>query len=220
MDCDVKDLLATGKPVLVDEEFVIEKHQKFKVGHSTYKPAIVDKSHTVVVGDDTRLNKKAVLPKLRVSNKPNETTLRPIVLAPVKPVYTVAHNDKDSHQIAKVGRVQLADKANDKEIVLASYRVVIPIFIPKVMVPINQRNIKYKNEGSQTKDQKIKYVETKSTKMVPIQRNVTYIEEIYKPELIPQKVITDYVVRDPNNKNQEKVVKTVVKDITEAPFKL
>lgn len=259
-------ITVTGKPVLVDEEITIEKHQKFKLGGSDVllndstvaqgqRLDVVTRPGKPRSGEWERLTESALnfskaiaKPKFNhyehdhhrsyplSSPVLNGNTMQPVVLDPVRPEYKVAPiksvqdphtgviNNRLTPDSAEVGDLQQVDKLGEKEVVLASYRVVIPIFIPKVLVPVNYKSPNgYSSSSSndrKRKDDKIHLVETKSTKLVPLETNVTYINEVYKPELVHQRVITDYVVNDPKltNGKPEKIVKTVVRDITEPPI--
>lgn len=99
-----------------------------------------------------------------------------------------------------------------KSKVLASYNLMIPIWIPPIKAPkvkINDRLLQ--------KD--IKYTQETKTEMVPMQKEIPSVVTVLKAERVPQKIVTDFVKTDnlliPSKVDDrlgphDKLVKTVV----------
>lgn len=102
------------------------------------------------------------------------------------------------------------DKINPRGKVLATYKILIPIFIPAVV----KTTLKPKHED-------MKFVKEIVTEMVPVKSIVPHVKEVIKAERVPQKVITDYVETNGNSvppsvddklRPDERVITSVVKN--------
>lgn len=90
--------------------------------------------------------------------------------------------------------IEKSDKTNKRKI-LASYNIVVPVFIPGLKPLTSKAPVARK------------FVTETKTKLVPVRKNVPQINTYFKAERIPQQVITDYVKADgtevPSNVDDE-----------------
>lgn len=93
--------------------------------------------------------------------------------------------------------------------VLASYRILVPIWIPA---------IKPEAKVEEAPRPKVRMVKEQKTEWIPVQKNKSRVKTIIKAEPVPQQVITDYVKVDRNTvptgddkiMDNEQVIKSVV----------
>jgi len=100
---------------------------------------------------------------------------------------------------------------NPNSKVLASYKIMVPIFIPA---------LKTTNKIRELPGKEVQFVKETHTEMVPMKKKVaSNIKTVIKAERVPQRIITDYVRADGNSvpssvddklKPNEQVLKSVV----------
>lgn len=99
---------------------------------------------------------------------------------------------------------------NPKSKILATYKILVPIYIPAVKLP---------KRIPAVIPPPVKYVKEVHTEMVPVKKSVSRVKNVIKAEKVPQQIITDYVKADGTSvpfsvddklKPNEKVLKSVV----------
>lgn len=107
-------------------------------------------------------------------------------------------------------RITPKDEVNPKSKILATYQVLVPVFIPALNVPAKIPT---------ARRAPVKYVQEVHTEMVPVKKSVSRVKNVIKMERVPQKIITNYVKAnettvpfsvDAKLKPNEKVLKSVV----------
>jgi hypothetical protein len=102
-------------------------------------------------------------------------------------------------------------KGGESEQVLASYKVLVPIFVPAI-----------KRKLITTLKPPVRFVKEQITEMVPVKNIVPHVKEVIKAEKVPQQLITDYVATndnllpsnvDPSLRSGETLLTSVVKNI-------
>lgn len=104
------------------------------------------------------------------------------------PTFTVSKVYEPSiTDVNLVGKQGFGSSRSDGDEILASYNLMIPIFVPGI-------NPKRRAARQRTKRPEVKFVTETKTDMMPVKRTgVGRVKEVIKAEKVPQELVTDYV---------------------------
>lgn len=161
------------------------------------KKKLAEKSNLINVEDSSGKNISDTLfrlPKFETSH------LAKLITGTNKP--TLVHDGVVMPELSK----------NSSSKVLATYRILVPIYIPAIKDKVLPKILK-------ASEPELKYVKEVNTTKIPLTKESIHVQEVYRAERVPQEVITDYVKIDGHSlpskaddaiKPNEKILASVV----------